>query len=239
MKKINNHADISTYTLLYQRLVGAKVIFGRKFMRHKQWEMNHVANYLLENAGNGRILDIGCSTGYLTNYLSKQFGPGIVSGADISLASIQRNRSLFDKINFYHIDNNFYQEHKRKYAAITLMHVLEHIEKPVPFLKNIIKLLDENGILVVSVPQERIRGDLALFENIYNLFRGKFKNVHLRNYTYDTLNTELTKAGLNIQYHKYNNMLNRSSNKQSLTNHALIVYTKANKNLEPPIGPKA
>ena len=110
MKKINNQGDSGTYTLLYQRLVGAKVIFGRKFMRHKQWEMNHVANYLLENAGNGRILDIGCSTGYLTNHLSKQFGPGIVSGADISLASIQRNRSLFDKINFYHIDNNFYQE---------------------------------------------------------------------------------------------------------------------------------
>ena len=57
-------------------------------------------------------------------------------------------------------------------------------------------------------------------ENIYNLFRGKFKNVHLRNYTYDTLNTELIKAGLDIEYHKYNNMLNRSSNKQSLTNHA-------------------
>ena len=112
------------------------------------------------------------------------------------------------------------------------MHVLEHIEEPVPFLHNIIKLLDKNGILVVSVPQERIRGDLALFENIYNLFRGKFKNVHLRNYTYNTLSDELNKAGLNIQYHKYNNMLNRNSNKKRLTNHSLIVYTKANTNQE-------
>ena len=81
MKEFNNHADNSTYTLLYQRLVGAKVIFGRRFMRHKQWEMNHVANYLLENAHNGMILDIGCSTGYLTNHLSKKFGPGLVAGA--------------------------------------------------------------------------------------------------------------------------------------------------------------
>ena len=108
------------------------------------------------------------------------------------------------------------------------MHVLEHIEEPVPFLQKIIKLLDKNGILVVSVPQERIRGDLAFFENIYNLFRGKFKNVHLRNYTYNTLSDELNEAGLNIQYHKYNNMLSRNSNKRRLTNHSLIVYTKEN-----------
>ncbi len=228
MIEINNHADNSTYTLLYQRLVGAKVIFGRRFMRHKQWEMNHVANYLLENVDNGMVLDIGCSTGYLTNHLSKKFGPGLVAGADISLSSIQRNRSLYKKIDFYHIDKNFYKEHKTRYAAITLMHVLEHIEEPVPFLQKIIKLLDKNGILVVSVPQERIRGDLAFFENIYNLFRGKFKNVHLRNYTYNTLSDELNEAGLNIQYHKYNNMLSRNSNKRRLTNHSLIVYTKEN-----------
>ena len=83
--------------------------------------------------------------------------------------------------------------------------------------------------MVISVPQERIRGDLALVENIFNLFRGKFKNVHLRNYTYDTLTTDLIKAGLNIQDHKYNNMLNRNSNKQCFTNHSLIVYTKEEK----------
>ena len=230
MKEFNNHADNSTYTLLYQRLVGAKVIFGRRFMRHKQWEMNHVANYLLENVDNGMVLDIGCSTGYLTDHLSKKFGPGLVAGADISLASIQRNRSLYNKIDFYHINEKFYKEHKTRYAAITLMHVLEHIEEPVPFLQNIIKLLDKNGILVVSVPQERIRGDLALFENIYNLFRGKFRNVHLRNYTYKALSEELNKAGLNIHYHKYNNMLSQNSNKKRLTNHSLIVYTKAFKN---------
>ena len=40
---------------------------------------------------------------------------------------------------------------------------------------------------------------------------------------------EITKAGLNIQDHKYNNMLNRKSNKQCLTNHSLIVYTKEEK----------
>ena len=229
MEEIENQSDNRTYTLLYQLLVGGKVIFGRKFMRHKQWEMNHVSNYLKENINGGMILDIGCSTGYLTHHLSKQFDPGRVAGADISLASIQRNRTLFDQIKFYHIYNGFYKEHDTRYAAITLMHVLEHIESPVPFLNNITKILDKNGILVISVPQERIRGDLALVENIFNLFRGKFKNVHLRKYTYDTLTTDLIKAGLNIQDHKYNNMLNRNSNKQCLTNHSLIVYTKEEK----------
>ena len=222
----NNHADNHTYTLLYQILVGFKVLFGRKILRHKQWEMDHVTNYLSDNINGGMILDIGCSTGHLTKYLSNKFGSERVVGADISLNSIKRNRELYNGIDFHHIHNGFYNDHKIRYSAITLMHVLEHIVEPVEFLNEVVKLLDDNGILVISVPQERIRGDLAIIENIFNMIRGKFQNVHLRNYTFKSLSNELDSAGLHVKDFKYNSLLRKKSNYTGLMNHSLIMYTK-------------
>ena len=222
----NNHADNKTYTLPYQFLVGFKVFFGRKILRHKQWEMDHVTNYLSENINGGMILDVGCSTGHLTKCLSNRFGSNRVAGADISFNSVKRNRNLYDDINFHHIHNGFYNDHEVRYSAITLMHVLEHIVKPVEFINEVTKLLDDNGILVISVPQERIRGDLAIFENIFNIVRGKFQNVHLRNYTFKSLSNQLDSAGLQIQDFKYNSLLRKKSNYVGLMNHSLIMYTK-------------
>ena len=222
----NNHADHRTYTLTYQYLVGFKVLFGRKILRHKQWEMDHVTNYLSDNINRGMILDIGCSTGHLTQCLSNRFGPDRVAGADISINSVKRNRELYDGINFHHIHNGFYNDHEARYSAITLMHVLEHIVEPIEFLNEVTKLLDNNGILVISVPQERIRGDLAVFENIFNIARGKFQNVHLRNYTFKSLSNELDSAGLYVQDFKYNSLLRKKSNDVGLMNHSLIMYAK-------------
>lgn len=227
----NNYADNKTYTLSYQRLVGFKIFLGRKILHHKQWEMEHVTNYLSDNMNGGAILDIGCSTGHLTKCLSKEFGSDRVSGADICLSSVKRNRNLYNDIDFHHIHNGFYNEHEIRYSAITLMHVLEHIKQPVEFLNEVTKLLDHDGILVIGVPQERIRGDLAVFENIFNIIRGKFHNVHLRNYTFDSLSDELNSAELNVQDYKYNNLLRRNSNVSSLMNHSLIMYTKKNNEL--------
>ena len=172
------------------------------------------------------ILDIGCSTGHLKQCLSNRFGPDRVAGADISINSVKRNRELYDGINFHHIHNGFYNDHEARYSAITLMHVLEHIVEPIEFLNEVTKLLDNNGILVISVPQERIRGDLAVFENIFNIARGKFQNVHLRNYTFKSLSNELDSPGLYVQDFKYNSLLRKKSNDVGLMNHSLIMYTK-------------
>lgn len=214
------------YNLPYQLLVSLKANIGRKIFRFKQWEMDHTRNYLVDHVNGGKILDLGCSTGYFTRYLSDQFGYRRVAGADISLSSIKRNNALFDPIKFHHIHNGFYKEHGQRYSAITLMHVLEHVENPVPLLKNISTLLEKDGILVICVPQERVRGDAALFENVYNLVRGRFHNVHLRRYTYDSLTEDVETAGLRVLDHKFCNMFNPASNRKRKSNHSLTLYTK-------------
>ena len=107
-------------------------------------------------------MDIGCSTGQFTRVLASEFGESHVQGADISKKSIERCRKRNPKLTFRYISNGFYRENEGKYQHVILSHVLEHKDRPARMLKKLRSLLSSDGSLIVSVPQERIRGDSAL-----------------------------------------------------------------------------
>jgi 2-polyprenyl-3-methyl-5-hydroxy-6-metoxy-1,4-benzoquinol methylase len=212
--------------LPYQYTIRAKVLFGRKIMRFKQWEMDRITDYIQRHTDGGLILDVGCSTGHMIEVLSKRFGANRVHGADIHLDSVERNRRVFDQNQFHHIHNGFFNEYAGRFNAVTLMHVLEHVDHPVQVLKEAKLLLSDEGILVVSVPTERIRGDAAVFENLLNIARGKFFNVHVRKYNYNLLVDEVNEAGLDILDYRFNHSFFSKSNRKRFSNHSLILYTK-------------
>jgi 2-polyprenyl-3-methyl-5-hydroxy-6-metoxy-1,4-benzoquinol methylase len=220
----NNYRSI--YNLPYQYTIQAKVLFGRKVMRYKQWEMDHIAGYLETHANGGTIIDMGCSTGHMVEVLSEYFGHNRIHGADIHLDSVNRNRTNFQLNQFHHIQNGFYKENAGRFSAVTLMHVLEHVDQPIQMLKDVKHLLTEDGILALSVPQERIRGDAAVFENLLNIGRGKFVNVHVRNYNYGRLAQDVHAAGLDILSHRYIHGFFPTVNDKRFGNYSLILYTK-------------
>jgi len=200
-------------------------MFGRKIMRYKQWEMDQITDFIHSNVNDGHILDMCCSTGHMVEELSLRFGNQRVHGADIHLDSVVRNRTLFQN-KFHHISNGFYKENKGRFCAVTLMHVLEHVDHPIALLKDVKSLLTDNGILALSVPLERIRGDAAIFENILNWGRGKYINVHVRKYGYNRLCDDVKNAGLKIIYHRYIHGFLPSANQKRFANYSLILYTK-------------
>lgn len=220
----NNYRSI--YNLPYQYTIRAKVLFGRKIMRYKQWEMDQITDFIHSNVNDGPILDMGCSTGHMVEILSKRFGHDRVHGADIHLDSVERNRTVYPQNQFHHIQNGFYKKNKEQFNAVTLMHVLEHVDNPVHLLKDVKSLLSHDGILALSVPLERIRGDAAVFENILNWGRGKFINVHVRKYGFDSLCVDVKKAGLDIISHRYIHGFFPSANRKRFANYSLIMYTK-------------
>ena len=201
-------------------------MFGRKIMRYKQWEMDQITDFIHSNVNGGHILDMGSSTGHMVEILSNRFGHDRIHGADIHLDSVERNRALFQQNKFHHIRNGFYKENKGKFNAVTLMHVLEHVDNPIHLLKDVKSLLSDDGILALSVPLERIRGDAAVFENILNWGRGKFINVHVRKYGYNRLCDDVKKAGLDIISHRYIHGFLPEANRKRFANYSLILYTK-------------
>ena len=157
-------------------------------------------------------MDMGCSTGQFTRVLASEFGESRVHGADISEKSIERCQKRNPKLTFRHIGNGFYRENEGKYQNVLISHVLEHIDRPARMLKKLQSLLRYDGSLIVSVPQERIRGDSALPENMYNLIRFKFENVHRVKHSLGSLSSLLTETGYSYIDHQYIHSIFKAKN---------------------------
>jgi len=213
----------STYSLFYQRIIGTKTLIGQKLFSYKQREIQYIIEVIKVRGNNGLILDLGCSTGQFTRKLASEFGGANVHGADISEKSISRCSRRSSEINYHHIDDEFYSKHGKKYQYVLLSHVLEHQEDPAAMLKEVKGLLREDGALILSVPQERIRGDSALPENLYNLVRLKFENVHQIKHSLETLKLLLSQAQLSIKEHRYIHVFWSERDEPSFTNHSLVV----------------
>ncbi len=213
----------SIYSLFYQRIIGTKTVLGQKLFSYKQREIEYIIEAIKVRGNSGLILDLGCSTGQFTRKLASEFGDTHVHGADISEESISRCSRKSSEIVYHHIDDEFYSNYGKKYQYVLLSHVLEHREDPSTMLKEVKGLLREDGVLILSVPQERIRGDSAVPENLYNLVRLKFENVHQIKHSLETLRPLLFQVKLSIKEHRYIHAFRSERDQPSFANHSLVV----------------
>ena len=98
------------------------------------------------------ILDIGSGFGHFLKIGKDRNWD--VTGIEPSLKGAQFAKEKFD---LEIINSNFDDElikNLKKFDAIHLSEVLEHVPKPVNFLKNIYKVLNNNGLLCIEVPND-------------------------------------------------------------------------------------
>lgn len=101
-----------------------------------------------------RILDIGCSKGYLLRALQKA-GFTNLTGIDVSPVDIKDALRLHPDITFIHADGlDYLAEHPESYDVIFIKAVLEHVpkEQTIPLLQQIQQSLTDRGIALVDVP---------------------------------------------------------------------------------------
>jgi len=103
------------------------------------------------------VLEIGCGTGWLVNEISK-FIPAFVEGIDPSKINIKIARSKHPELEF-RCENFKSFCARRKYDTIYSIMVLSHIWDLEAFFKKCFALLNNNGHLVVIVP------DFEFFKN--------------------------------------------------------------------------
>jgi SAM-dependent methyltransferase len=103
---------------------------------------------------NTKILEIGCGMGYLTYSLIRD-GYN-VTGLDISQEAVAEATRSYGN-HFICADIFEYAgQHMGEYSVIIMSEVIEHIEAPVDFLDQAIKLLKTDGELIVTTPNKTI-----------------------------------------------------------------------------------
>ncbi|MGL5633629.1 MAG: class I SAM-dependent methyltransferase [Sarcina sp.] len=99
--------------------------------------------------GKCKILDIGCGGGLFLDYFKKK--GHLVYGVEPALnlrASLEEKEIEVFTGSIYDVDL------KEKFDVITLNNVLEHIENPDLVIEKAYELLDDEGILIVKVPND-------------------------------------------------------------------------------------
>ncbi len=104
---------------------------------------------LLPWAGRGRALDVGCGAG--NNLLSLQEQGWDVSGVDASAVAVARARARFgDRVRLGDLGSMAYPD--RTFDTVLFSHVLEHLHGPQPLLKEVWRILDWDGRVVILCP---------------------------------------------------------------------------------------
>jgi SAM-dependent methyltransferase len=102
--------------------------------------------------GEGKVLDIGCGAGGNLKVLQNQGWK--VSGIEISEVAAAHARNLVEgQIHTGTLDSAPFDA--KAFDLVLLSHSLEHLPSPVDALRRVYRLLKDDGLLVVTVPNRK------------------------------------------------------------------------------------
>lgn len=126
------------------------------------------------------LVDIGCNSGTLTEFMKKTSGAKRVIGFDIDKNCIEYARKKRPNIEFYVRDGRKLDILPKNFAdVVTLIEVLEHVEDPINLLKEAKRILKKGGYIIIVIPNE----NSILFKIIWFIWTKTFgkiwKDAHL------------------------------------------------------------
>ena len=146
-----------------------------------QWNHNKAIKFLnkkFKNRTSIKLLDIGCFNGFFVKKMIHEgynaFGiDSNIKSLDYGIQKYKLNKRIFNKkVEELIIENE-------KYNIITMFEVLEHLEYPKDFLLNLKKILEKNGILIISTPNNNMVWRPLLDNPPHHFSRFNSNNLHI------------------------------------------------------------
>jgi 2-polyprenyl-3-methyl-5-hydroxy-6-metoxy-1,4-benzoquinol methylase len=138
-------------------------------------------DYIKENCGApGRVLDVGCGRGVMLKRYAEIFLDSDVYGCD--LTKFDELDSLPKKVRFFEQDlHEPFSKELGSMDLITAFEVIEHLENPRLFIRNLESVLSPGGTLIVSTPNiESWTSMLSFFvRGRHSAFYGKSYPAHI------------------------------------------------------------
>ena len=128
----------------YEKTHGNTILKGEKPLYHR-----FILRLLKKFKKNGRLLDIGCGGGFFLRLAENCYE---TYGIDISKWAIEQaeKKTKKSKLRYGDISNTVFE--KFFFDIVTCFDVLEHIENPEDTFQKISRYLNDEGILLISVP---------------------------------------------------------------------------------------
>jgi O-antigen biosynthesis protein len=157
---------------------------------------------LLEWVGTGkRVLELGCSTGFMSQYLAQKRGCSVVGVEVDPEAAAQAKKSCREVfVEDLNCPGWTICLPERAFDVVLMADVLEHLADPQGLLIEIRSLLDANASLVISIPNvvHWITRLKIMFGRFVYESSGTLDHTHLRFYTPKTARKMIESAGYRI-----------------------------------------
>lgn len=147
------------------------------------------------------LLDIGCATGFMGEYLIKKKDCQVY-GIEISREEAREARKRLVKVFEGDVENkSTLNQIKEKFDVILAQAIIEHLKDPLKALKSWRRFLKKGGVLIVTT------SNITHWSTRLDIIRGKFDykdygildNTHLRFYTMNTFPELVRSAGYKIE----------------------------------------
>lgn len=151
---------------------------------------------------NTRVLDIGCATGFMGEYLKRKKKCRVI-GVEQGREEAVRAKRVLDEVIVGDIEDikTLSQIHYR-FNVILMSAIVEHLKDPDKTLKAIKKLLKKDGFIIATT------SNIVHWSTRLGFIKGKFEykdfgildNTHLRFFTIHTFKKLFEDAGYKIEY---------------------------------------
>lgn len=179
----------------------------KKNLLQRFWHTTRFAEIekIIEPSG-GRILDVGSADGTFTKIILERSKAGKVIGIDVlpkSVAWAKRRFARSRKMSFRVADAHNLPYTDKHFDAVFCLETLEHVEDPVKVVKEMYRVLKDDGYMVILVPSENL-----IFRTLWPFWvmtRGKvWKGTHLNKFSADKVLKVIESAGFKIvENHKF------------------------------------
>jgi 2-polyprenyl-3-methyl-5-hydroxy-6-metoxy-1,4-benzoquinol methylase len=160
--------------------------------------INSVILELYEKETN--VLDIGCGTGILAQYIHKMNPDSYIVGLDQSCEVINETKKNLNEFYLIDLDTEQIPVFEKKFDLVILGDVLEHLKRPDLLLNELHNYLIDDGKVIISIPNialATVRCQLLMGDFNYQS-TGILDNSHLRFFTYHTIRKLIKSAGYKI-----------------------------------------
>ena len=152
------------------------------------------------------ILDVGCGYGLTAKRIKERFNSKLAFGIEINREAAIKAEENLDGVLVIDLNKTCELPLKEKFDLIILADILEHLANPIDLLVSLKNLLNENGQIIISIPN--IRNWRIIFELIFKgdwRYRNKgiLDSTHLRFFTKKSAERMIKSAGYYEEAYNY------------------------------------
>jgi len=225
-EEMGRYYPYSKYTDQFAPAIEDDPSFVRRLNR--LYHMERICRAVERVKREGRLLDVGCATGNFLERMRRR-GNWRVQGVEINEEAARYARDRFG-LDVFGGELGAAGYADRSFDVVTLWNVLEHLHSPLDTLSEVRRLLKDDGVLILTVPNgasldARIFGDCWI---------GLDPPRHLYTFSPATVRSTLSRAGLQAgeirfmtgSYHSFTSSLCLAVSNSSLSERSQAILNR-------------